>query len=475
MNVTAPDKVRITTGTPGTLDCPTCDIYLTSGAIDTSLGPDVALNAGGSINAPGIQDDRHRRFIARSGDLNLDHAFVYDGLVGVGRERRQSEQSVLDSRGLAVPVGRPGLRHYGQRLPFTCRMERACTLAANRNLTLFLIETLGAVSLTATTGNITLNNDIGPHIINSTGQPDFNPADKGVASLTISAPANTATITMQGARAEGNVVITTGGTLTAAKQITSVNGTVSIYRRRRSESVECSDRRPESDTAAWDGLAGRGTWPESEPAHRAWSGRQRTRRSADLCRDSCGGRRPGGRGCHLARRGERRDRASWFIRRARCARTRRRLGGRARPIGRRDRHTSRHRSHAGLDAHRDRNGDPTCNCSRLGRRCQRLVRSGNRRHGERPAHCRSGLWRGERNRRRNGSGRRRPGEYDGRFRSEEPVVPAGRTRGPAMTARVRITRRGDRRLQRPGRDARTRLRARLSIRSCASRPACTPP
>ena len=34
---------------------------------------------------------------------------------------------------------------------------------------------------------------------------------------------------MQGARAQGDVMITTGGTLTAAKQITSVFGTVSIF------------------------------------------------------------------------------------------------------------------------------------------------------------------------------------------------------------------------------------------------------
>jgi hypothetical protein len=94
---------------------------------------------------------------------------------------------------------------------------------------LYLIETLGPVTITSQTGDITLNNDIGGHIVNSvSGVPDFNPDDKGVASLTISAPADTATITMQGARAEGDVVITTGGDLTAAKEITSVSGDVTI-------------------------------------------------------------------------------------------------------------------------------------------------------------------------------------------------------------------------------------------------------
>ena len=98
-------------------------------------------------------------------------------------------------------------------------------LTAARDLTLFRVETLGAVNLTATTGNITLNNDIGPHIVNNTGLPDFNPADLGVASLNLSAGGS---ITMQGARAEGNVTIMAGGNLSAAKAITSVGGTVTF-------------------------------------------------------------------------------------------------------------------------------------------------------------------------------------------------------------------------------------------------------
>src|SRR5205085_12254286 len=51
----------------------------------------------------------------------------------------------------------------------------------------------------------------------------------GVASFTLSAPAATAAVNTQGVRAEGNVAISTGGTLTAAKQITSVFGSVSIF------------------------------------------------------------------------------------------------------------------------------------------------------------------------------------------------------------------------------------------------------
>ena len=101
----------------------------------------------------------------------------------------------------------------------------ALTFTANRNLTLYLLETLKAVTLTATTGNILLNNDIGPHIVNGTTWPDFNPSDFGVASLTMTAGGN---ITMQGARAQGALTITAGGNLTAAKAITGGTSTIAV-------------------------------------------------------------------------------------------------------------------------------------------------------------------------------------------------------------------------------------------------------
>ena len=144
-----------------------------------------------------------------------------------GRDERWSGPAVGRRRGHAH--GRPRLRRHCQPRRFTSSNGQTLTFTANRNLTLFLLETLGAVNLTATTGNITLNNDIGPHIINNTNRLRLQSRRSGVASLTISAPAATATVTMQGARAQGDVVISTGGTLTAAKQITSVFGTVSIF------------------------------------------------------------------------------------------------------------------------------------------------------------------------------------------------------------------------------------------------------
>jgi filamentous hemagglutinin family protein len=234
LSVAAPSKVRITTGTPGTLDCPTCDINLSSTSFDRSIGPDVVLNAGGSVNLSNARTTTID-LTARSGDISLQEAFVNNTLTATaGRDVRLNNLLWLGSSPSQPPSGGPLAITAGRDIvttansPIHISNDQSLTFVANRNLTLFLLETLGAVSLTATTGNITLNNDIGPHIINGTPDLPFNNFDKGVASLVISAPASTATITMQGARAEGDVTISTGGDLTAAKQITSVNGTVTI-------------------------------------------------------------------------------------------------------------------------------------------------------------------------------------------------------------------------------------------------------
>ncbi|MBU3948856.1 MAG: filamentous hemagglutinin N-terminal domain-containing protein [Proteobacteria bacterium] len=115
------------------------------------------------------------------------------------------------------------------------------TLAAYGSVTLGLLETLGPVSITARTGDITLRNDIGPPVqyydsiddifyasydqslseIYSgydTGQPSFDPTGNGPASLLLDAGAN---IFMKGAKAAGTVTIIAGGTLTPTKGIYS--------------------------------------------------------------------------------------------------------------------------------------------------------------------------------------------------------------------------------------------------------------
>jgi filamentous hemagglutinin family protein len=231
LGVSAPGQLRVTTGTPGTLDCPTCDINISSGAYDASIGPDVVLNAGGSINMSPFKTTT-ADMTARSGDINfLNMALINNTLVAsAGRDFTTNSllwvggpPNAASGGPLTITAGRDIV--FGAASQIHVSNGQTLTFTANRNLTMFLLETLGAVNLTATTGNITLNNDIGPHITNATGWPAFNPTDKGVASLAMSAGAN---ITMQGARAEGNVVITAGSTITAAKAITSVGGSVTI-------------------------------------------------------------------------------------------------------------------------------------------------------------------------------------------------------------------------------------------------------
>lgn len=103
--------------------------------------------------------------------------------------------------------------------------QPALTLAAGDDVELRRLQTYGAVSISAggstADGGITLHNDIGPEFTGTT----YFTADKGVASLTLTTPETAGhTITMQGARAVGDISITTH-TLTAAKSITSSGAT----------------------------------------------------------------------------------------------------------------------------------------------------------------------------------------------------------------------------------------------------------
>ncbi len=227
MSVAGPDKLRITTGTPNTLDCPTCDINLGSTADGSpSIGPDVVLNAGGSVNLSPVLGNV-LTITARSGDINFSDTSMGTITATAGRDITVGvDPTDLTTRlWTGGPVTLTAGRNIVANSPiqFVTVPGNTLTLTAGQNVTMNLLQSLGAVNITATGGNVTLYNDIGPHI------PVFNPSDLGVASLSISAPAGTAAINMQGARAQGDVTISTGGTLVAAKQITSVFGTVSIF------------------------------------------------------------------------------------------------------------------------------------------------------------------------------------------------------------------------------------------------------
>ena len=233
LTVSAPDLLRVTTGTAGTLDCPTCNINLSSSSPALGIGQDVVLNAGGSVNLANVLAGT-LNVTARNTDVNFSQTGADQVTATAGRDVNLTDlfwngslpNSAMSGGPLTLTAGRDIVTTVSS--PIHVSNGQTMTLSVGRNVTLNTLETLGAVNITATSGNITLNNDIGPHIVNATIDADFNPGDLGVASLSISAPSGTAAITMQGARAEGNVNITTGGSLTAAKQITSVGGTVTI-------------------------------------------------------------------------------------------------------------------------------------------------------------------------------------------------------------------------------------------------------
>jgi filamentous hemagglutinin len=226
-----PGSVQITTGTPGTTDCPACDITLTSNGVGNFIGNQVTLNAGGSIHLPSFRTT-DLNLTARSGDINLQgFAIASSSLTGsAGRDVAMNGLVWLggqpDQQNIGGPLTLSAGRDIVAASTFGIHVSNSQPLAmtAGRNLTLFIVETLGAVNLTAG-GAIVLNNDLGPHIVNNTGAPDFNPADKGIASLNLSSGGS---ITMQGARAEADIAITAGGNLSAAKEITSIGGTVTL-------------------------------------------------------------------------------------------------------------------------------------------------------------------------------------------------------------------------------------------------------
>jgi hypothetical protein len=233
--VAAPNKLRITTGTPGTTDCPSCDISLASSAeVSSSIGHDVVLNAGGSVNlATALADTLDAT--ARAGDVNFSQFTANQLTATAGRDVKLNDLFWMGNTPEAPVSGGPATLTAGRDIVTTASSPihigngQTLTLNAGENVTLNLLETLGAVNITATSGNVTLNNYIGPHIVNTQSPtvPDFDPSNLGVASLSILAPSNTGTITMVGARAEGDITIETGGSLTAPDGLYSVHGTVS--------------------------------------------------------------------------------------------------------------------------------------------------------------------------------------------------------------------------------------------------------
>jgi filamentous hemagglutinin family protein len=112
-------------------------------------------------------------------------------------------------------------------------------LSAYGSVTFYKLETKGPVSITASTGNINLMNDIGPFIVNPTDTADPNdydqPADdvplfdlSGEGPESLALTATLGDINMQGAQAVNDIFITSGDVLTAAHEIYSNRGDLVI-------------------------------------------------------------------------------------------------------------------------------------------------------------------------------------------------------------------------------------------------------
>lgn len=229
VSVFQPSRLRITANTgsiaaggwlgPDVLMNAGTDIDVRSstsaGALTMNAGRDIKLKImdASSISANAGQDVL---FNASASDLNYpDSNYASIWLDGPGGLNVTAGRYIdfQDLSGVSLTDGNPA-----------SGPEPALTLNAGSEVTLRRLQTYGPVNIYSG-GGINLLNDIGPTI---TGGTLFT-VDKGVESLTLTTPTTGLFkfVDMEGARAVGNVVITTKE-LIAAKSITSTSGTVTI-------------------------------------------------------------------------------------------------------------------------------------------------------------------------------------------------------------------------------------------------------
>jgi filamentous hemagglutinin family protein len=226
------------------------------------IGNDVNINAGRDINLSDVTGGNLKLTAGRYANLNT---FIVNSLdVTAGN-------NIIFNSGVGWSLPEPTVALYGGDLKATSTAGnilfndfsaihidsgKNLTLDAHGSVTLGYLESLGPVSITAQTGDITLRNDIGPPIqfynpytdlfyapydpakdgfdspykppiygLKHLNDPSFDGTGIGVASLVLSAGGN---INMQGAKAAGTVTITAGGTLTPIKGIFSgtTNGVI---------------------------------------------------------------------------------------------------------------------------------------------------------------------------------------------------------------------------------------------------------
>jgi hypothetical protein len=145
--------------------------------------------------------------------------------------------AVATLRGIRLDAGRdvlfPTPLHVSDSLNAPDGIEanlQPTVISAGRHIQLEHLETIGSVAMSATTGNVTVNFPIGgPVPVLPPDRRLWNAAGVGVASLDIAAPGAGAVVSLQGARAVGDVSISApNGTVNSIYAITSTAGTVTV-------------------------------------------------------------------------------------------------------------------------------------------------------------------------------------------------------------------------------------------------------
>jgi filamentous hemagglutinin family protein len=207
----------------------------TAGLLRVNAGRDFQLVSAASINALSANAGRDIRFTGTPAPQNAN--VWIEGAGGTMTLRDPASLgTVANLRGLSLAAGRdvvlPQPVHVSDSLQTGVEANlQPTTLVAGRNLTLGLLETIGDVSLSAATGNVTVTSPLGaPLGPVAPGQGVWNPTGLGVNSLVVSAPGSGAVISLQGARSVGNVslIAPNAGTVNSAFAVTSSAGSVTI-------------------------------------------------------------------------------------------------------------------------------------------------------------------------------------------------------------------------------------------------------
>ncbi|MBL8345139.1 MAG: filamentous hemagglutinin N-terminal domain-containing protein [Rubrivivax sp.] len=206
-----------------------------AGLLRVNAGRDFRLDSAVQINALSAAAGRDIRFTGTPFAPNQALVWI-EGAGGTLTLRDPAGPGPATLRGLVLSAGRdvtaPHPVHVSDSLQTGIEASlQPTTIGAGRHISLDLLQTVGPVSLTATSGNVTLAAPLGgPVGALAPAQGVWNPTDIGVGSLAINAPGTGAVISLQGVRSVGNVslVAPNGGTVNSAFAVTSSAGTVTV-------------------------------------------------------------------------------------------------------------------------------------------------------------------------------------------------------------------------------------------------------